>query len=349
MTERLEEETLSEYAQRSARSRGRRRPEPPCPVRTCFQRDRDRIIHSKAFRRLMHKTQVFISPEGDHYRTRLTHTLEVAQIARNLARGLRLNEDLTEAIALGHDLGHTPYGHGGEAALNRLLPGGFRHNEQSLRVVDLLEGGAGLNLTWEVRDGILNHCGELKPATLEGMLVKLADRIAYVNHDIDDALRAGLLRPSDLPPECTTVLGQTHSARIATMVEDVIREGRGRPQVRMSAAVEDAMEGLRAFLFGRVYVNSPAKRAEGRAQALLEALVRHYAAHPDLLPQWALTAGGWEPARSVDEPLRPIVDERDRRLRAAADYVAAMTDRYALNQYRELFEPEPWGREGRGG
>jgi len=245
--QRFEAEFLSPYAVKSQDSRGRQHPLPPCEVRTDFQRDRDRIIHSKAFRRLKHKTQVFIAPEGDHYRTRLTHTLEVAQIARTIARALRLNEDLTEAIALGHDLGHTPFGHAGEQALNELLAGGFRHYEQSLRVVDVLEGDQGLNLTYEVRDGILKHTGDAEPETLEGMVVKISDRIAYINHDIDDALRAGIIKAEELPRDCVELLGREHSKRINSMVRDTIEYSLGQPRVAMSPAVGDATKKLQIF------------------------------------------------------------------------------------------------------
>ncbi|MDI6632428.1 MAG: deoxyguanosinetriphosphate triphosphohydrolase, partial [Thermoanaerobacteraceae bacterium] len=258
-TEEMEDRLLSPFACRSRQTRGRREPETPCSVRTAFQRDRDRIIHSKSFRRLKHKTQVFIIPEGDHYRTRLTHTLEVSQIARTIARALRLNEDLTEAIALGHDLGHTPFGHTGEEALAAVYPG-FRHNEQSLRVVDLLEDGKGLNLTFEVRDGILTHTGEQKPLTLEGKVVRIADRIAYINHDIDDAIRGGVLTLRDLPRDCLDVLGYHHRDRINTMVVDMIQASWEQPEIRMSPEVQGAMERLRAFLFERVYTGSEAKR-----------------------------------------------------------------------------------------
>ena len=245
--ERLEEEEntrLSPYAVRSAESAGREKPLTPCPLRTEFQRDRDRIIHCKAFRRLKFKTQVFLAPEGDHYRTRLTHTLEVAQVARTIARALWLNEDLTEAIALGHDLGHTPFGHIGEHSLDELLPGGFRHNEQSLRVVEVLEnGGEGLNLTSEVRNGILCHSGRQFPATMEGQCVRRADRIAYLNHDLDDALRAGVLKPFELPSDCLKVLGKTHGERINTMIADIVEQSAGQDELRMSPLVQEAMDG----------------------------------------------------------------------------------------------------------
>ncbi|MEW5762728.1 MAG: deoxyguanosinetriphosphate triphosphohydrolase [Bacillota bacterium] len=322
-TEELEDRILSPYACRSRASRGRERPEEPCAVRTDFQRDRDRIIHSKSFRRLKHKTQVFLIPEGDHYRTRLTHTLEVAQIARTVARALRLNEDLTEAIALGHDLGHTPFGHTGEAALNEIFPGGFRHNEQSLRVVELLEGGEGLNLTFEVRDGILHHTGRGMPATLEGQVVRIADRIAYINHDIDDALRGGVLKPDRLPPECLEVLGYTHRERINTMVTDLITASWEQPVIRLSSRVQEAMDRLRAFLFANVYEGSAAKREEGKACHVVRALYDYFAARPEALPP--------EYRRRVEE-FGPA--------RVACDYIAGMTDRYAVAVFGRLFVPQ---------
>ncbi|HHP51269.1 MAG TPA: deoxyguanosinetriphosphate triphosphohydrolase [Moorella mulderi] len=317
--EKLEEKILSPRAALSSRTRGRLRPEDPCPVRTEFQRDRDRIIHSKAFRRLKHKTQVFVAPEGDHYRTRLTHTLEVSQISRTIARALRLNEDLTEAIALGHDLGHTPFGHSGEEALNEVTPHGFKHNEQSLRVVDLLEGGRGLNLTWEVRDGILNHTGPHLPQTLEGQIVRYADRIAYINHDIDDALRAGILKLEDLPQDCLRVLGFTHRERINTMVLDMIKSSWDKDHIAMSPEVQEAADRLREFLFQRVYLDSPAKAEEGKAKNMLKQLYYYYLEHPQLLP----------PELAPNDPLP----------RRVCDYIAGMTDRFALNQYIKLFVP----------
>ncbi|WP_205664648.1 deoxyguanosinetriphosphate triphosphohydrolase [Ammonifex thiophilus] len=319
--EEMEEKILSPYACRSRETRGRKTPEEPCAVRTEFQRDRDRIIHSKSFRRLKYKTQVFLIPEGDHYRTRLTHTLEVTQIARTIARALRLNEDLTEAIALGHDLGHTPFGHTGEQALAEVFPG-FKHNEQSLRVVDVLEKGTGLNLTFEVRDGILNHTGPCLPVTLEGQIVRLADRIAYINHDIDDALRGGVLRQEDLPRDCLEVLGYRHSERINTMVTDVIRESFGKPEIRMSEPVREAMERLRAFLFERVYLGSAAKREEGKARHVVQYLFHYFVKHPQHLPV--------EYQRRIEE----FGTER-----VVADYIAGMTDRYAVTQFANLCLP----------
>ena len=322
--EQRERDTLSPLAALSARSRGRERPTEPCPLRTCFQRDRDRIIHCKSFRRMKHKTQVFLSPEGDHYRTRLTHTLEVAQIARTISRALNLNEDLTEAIALGHDLGHTPFGHVGEAVLGVLLKDGFAHNEQSLRVVEKLEGGTGLNLTWEVRDGILNHKKDGKPGTLEGCVVSIADRIAYINHDIDDAIRAGVLLFSDMPEELVGILGETHGGRIHTMIMDVVAESYGKPAVKMSKTVGEATSELRAFLFRNVYVDSIAKREEGKARLLIEHLFRYYVENVGVLSE---------------EFTKNLQDGAER---VAADYIACMTDRYAIKDYTRLFVPEAW-------
>ncbi len=331
-TETLEEKYLSAFAARSSRSVGRRRPEEPCRVRTAFQRDRDRIIHSKAFRRLKHKTQVFIIPEGDHYRTRLTHTLEVAQIARTVARALRLNEDLTEAIALGHDLGHTPFGHAGESALNEIMPGGFKHNRQSLRVVEELEGGRGLNLTGEVLDGILKHTGPDRPATLEGQVVKIADRVAYINHDVDDAIRAGIIEVEDLPALCLEVLGREHRTRINNMVLDLIENSQGKPSVSMSAEMQEATDLLRQFLFQRVYIDSEAKREEGKARHVVQYLFKYWVAHPEKLP----------------------AEHRDRAAavgteRAVCDYIAGMTDRYAIAQFKALFIPRSFAIPEGGG
>ena len=263
--EKREFQFLSKYAAKSSESRGRVLEEEKCGVRTEYQRDRDRIVHSKAFRRLMHKTQVFLAPEGDHYRTRLTHTLEVSQISRTVARALALNEDLTEAIALGHDLGHTPFGHNGESVLNDIHPGGFEHNKQSLRVVEILEGndgpdGRGMNLTLEVRDGIVNHTGPDLPMTLEGQIVKICDRVAYINHDIDDALRSGVISASDLPKDCIRVLGDKHSARINTLVLDLIHESDGKDKICMSPSCKACMDELRAYMFENVYHNSRVKK-----------------------------------------------------------------------------------------
>lgn len=322
----------------AADTRGRVHPDQECDFRTAFQRDRDRIIHCKAFRRLKHKTQVFIAPEGDHYRTRLTHTLEVAQIARTAARALRLNEDLTEAIALGHDLGHTPFGHSGEEALNGVVPGGFRHNEQSLRVVEALEQRSerypGLNLTWEVRDGIRNHTGDALPATLEGQVVRFADRIAYLNHDVDDALRAGVLHKEDLPAEVIAVLGPTTAARIDLMVRDLVAASWDEPRIRMSSEVWESMTNLRSFLFDHVYIGSEAKRDEGKAKRLLVALYEHYVRFPEDLPPRADSLSRTDGSAGETEELE----------RRAADYVAGMTDRFAVAEYARLFLPTGWER-----
>ena len=324
-TERIERETLSSRAVLAAETKGRDREEEPHPLRTAFQRDRDRILHAKAFRRLKHKTQVFLSPEGDHYRVRLTHTLEVSQIARTAARALRLNEDLAEAVALGHDLGHTPFGHLGEDALSPFLPQPFRHNEQSLRIVDYLENdGRGLNLTWEVRDGILNHPWSTPlPATLEGQVVRFSDRIAYVNHDVDDALRAGVLRPEDLPVDAIGVLGATHSDRIDTLVGDLVTESTNADEVRMSEPVLGAMIALREFLFDRVYLRGEVREEHQKAVGVVRALFAYYLDHPEQVPAEYLAAPG-DVATHV------------------ADYIAGMTDRFALRTYEHLFLPQRW-------
>ncbi len=330
------EEKLSPYAAKSRKSAGRLRPEEPCPVRAAFQRDRDRIIHSKAFRRLKHKTQVFIAPLGDHYVTRLTHTLEVAQIARTISRALNLNEDLTEAIALGHDLGHTPFGHVGEDVLDELYPEGFRHNEQSLRVVDILENdGRGLNLTWEVRDGILNHSkvrvnilgeGKGQPATLEGEVCKIADAIAYINHDIGDAIRASIITEGNLPLSAITVLGNSHSLRINTMVCDVIESSWAasgsvatteQPTITMSQPILEASNTLRDFLFEKVYSLRSAQEETGKAREVIRFLYEYFKNHAERLPpEYSLHTG---------EVMRRVVD-----------YIAGMTDHYALRLAEEL-------------
>jgi len=324
--ERLESETLSVYATLSKNTRGREAPIEPCQIRTEFIRDRDRILHCKSFRRLKHKTQVFLSPQGDHYRTRLTHTLEVSQIARTISRALRLNEDLTEAISMGHDLGHTPFGHSGEDVLNALLPDGFEHNVQSLRVVEKLENdGAGLNLTFEVRDGILHHKKSGTPATLEGVVVSLADRIAYINHDIDDAIRAGVLKESDLPDECIRVLGNSHGKRINTMILDVVEQSAGKPQVRMSERMYVQFDALRDFMFDNVYKNPKAKSEEEKAKRVINELFEYYLSHIELLTG--------EYAKYL---------ETDGKERAVADYIAGMTDNYAVSEYMRIFVPKSW-------
>nr|WP_320415613.1 deoxyguanosinetriphosphate triphosphohydrolase [Candidatus Contubernalis alkalaceticus] len=322
--EQLEEQILSPQAMRSSRSKGRQDYEEECSVRTAFHRDRDRIIHSKAFRRLKHKTQVFISPEGDHYRTRLTHTLEVAQIARTAARALTLNEDLTEAIALGHDLGHTPFGHAGEAALSQIY-GPFKHNQQSLRIVESLEGGKGLNLTWEVRDGILNHTGSTLPSTLEGQIVKIADRIAYINHDIDDALRAGILKEEDLPRDVPYILGNTSSMRINTMVRDLIENSFAQPLIQMSPQVMQVMLDLREFLFENVYVGSEAKKEDQKIIKMFNHVFNYFLERPEEIP---LENGSLQGGSLLE--------------RRVCDYIAGMTDIYFINLYQKLFIPKPW-------
>lgn len=323
--EELERQTLSPYAALSSKTKGRQKPLEKCPIRTEFQRDRDRILHCKSFRRLKHKTQVFIAPEGDHYRTRLTHTLEVSQIARTIARSLRLNEDLTEAIALGHDLGHTPFGHTGERLLNSITKKGFKHNVHSLRVVEVLEGGTGLNLCWEVRDGILNHTKSGKPSTLEGQVVNLSDRIAYINHDIDDAVRAHIISLDDLPESCIKLLGRTHSERIHNMIVDVIENSQDKPYVSMSPEIGSATEELRQFMFRRVYVDSVAKAEESKAMYVLEELFNYFMEHPQKLPE--------EYFRNIDEYGEEQV---------VCDYIAGMTDRYALRIFSNLFIPSSW-------
>jgi len=331
IVEQREKECLTEFATRSCDSKGRMMPEEKCQIRTDFQRDRDRIVHSKAFRRLMHKTQVFLAPEGDHFRTRLTHTIEVSQIARTIARGAGLNEDLTEAIALGHDLGHTPFGHTGEMILNKIYSGGFKHNEQSLRVVDVLESSGtkkrGMNLTMEVRDGILNHTGSGVPFTPEGQVVRTSDRIAYINHDIDDAIRSGIIGPDDLPKDSIRILGDSHKKRIDTLVKDMIQCSYNRPEARLSEEKWNAMEELRNFMFENVYRNSSVKSAEdsNKVEVIITSLYEYYADHPEEMFSELLAM---ENEFSVEE--------------LAKDHVASMTDRYAINKYNELFVPVGW-------
>lgn len=313
----IEKIYLAPYASHSYESKGRPQPEEECPIRTVWQRDRDRIIHSKSFRRLKHKTQVFINPQGDHVRTRLTHTLEVAQISRTLARALRLNEDLTEAIALGHDLGHTPFGHIGERALNKLDPS-FNHCRQSLRQIDILEkAGKGLNLTHEVRDGILHHSGEELPFTLEGMLIRYCDRIAYLNHDIDDAISSGYLSNDKLPRRIRQVLGETHAQRINTMVTDIIRQSSGIPEIKMSDAVAAAMQELREFMFQNVYFRPDMLEQEDKLKELIFGLYSYYLSHFELLPQEFHCFS---------------------RERAVCDYIAGMTDSFALEEARKYLD-----------
>ncbi len=318
---------LSEFATKSMYSKGRQVPEEECEVRTAFQRDRDRILHSKAFRRLAHKTQVFISPEGDHYRTRLTHTLEVSQIARTIARALHLNEDLTEAIALGHDLGHTPFGHTGEHSLKRLTDDAFSHNKHSLRVVDVLENnGQGLNLTFEVRDGIVNHPTSGRPSTLEGKVVQIADKIAYINHDIDDAIRGKVLTEQELPKKCVKILGYTSSERISSLIRDITKESFQHKDIVMSPSISEAFYSMRAFLFQHVYVGSVAKEQEGKAERVVSELYQYYMENLEKLPS------GYIERRQIGDSEKQIV----------CDYIAGMTDRYAINAYMDLFFPKSW-------
>ena len=330
--EKLEHERLSPKAAFSDQSKGRLQPmhEEEGDVRTCYQRDTDRIVHCKAFRRLMHKTQVFLQPEGDHYRTRMTHTLEVTRIARTVARALRLNEDLAEAGAMGHDLGHTPFGHAGEGALSECLGKPFRHNEQSLRVVDVLEkNGNGLNLSYEVRMAILGHTGENIPETLEGQIVRRADQIAYVNHDIDDAMRAGILTENDIPSSITRILGDNHAHRINTLVCNVVEASQEADVICMTPEVETALKDLRAFMFERVYRNPVAKSEESKAKAMLQRLYDYYIRHPEAMPADFL------PQLSFDGMERTV-----------CDYIAGMTDKYAVDKYTELFIPSGWHVRG---
>lgn len=330
--ERQEHRRLNPLAAFSDESRGRPRYEETREedVRTCYQRDIDRIVHSKAFRRLMHKTQVFLRPEGDHYRTRMTHTLEVTRIARTITQALGLNEDLAEAIGMGHDLGHTPFGHAGEVALTRCLGKPFRHNEQSLRVVDVLEkDGQGLNLTYEVRNGILCHTGDPWPETLEGMVVRRSDQIAYVNHDIDDAIRAGILTDDDIPASITDVLGHNHRDRINTLVTGAIRTSREAGTVMLSPEVDKALRDLRSFMFERVYRNPIAKGEESKAKDMLQRLYEYYISHPEALP------ADFQPQLSFDGMERTV-----------CDYIAGMTDNYAVDKYTEIFIPMGWNIRG---
>ncbi len=322
-----EKELLSPYASFSAESKGRIRQEEECDIRPVFQRDRDRILHSKSFRRLKDKTQVFLSPEGDHYRTRLTHTLEVSQNARTIAKALRLNEDLVEAIALGHDLGHTPFGHAGERALNEICPLGFEHNVQSLRTVDVLEkDGQGLNLTAETRDGILNHQTASMPFTLEGKIVRISDKIAYFHHDMDDAVRGGILKESDLPKSIGDVLGYTAAERLDHFIHDIIINSKDQNDIRMSPETEVGMKELRAFMFEYVYTNPAAKSEEAKAENLIKTLYQYYYDHFDLLPRELLV----------------VYDREGNKDQTVCDYIAAMTDRFAIAKYEEIYIPKCW-------
>ena len=333
MLEKREESFLSPYATLSKNTKGRNVPVERCDLRTEFQRDRDKIIHSKSFRRLKHKSQVFLSPEGDHYRTRLTHTLEVNQIAQTIARALRLNEDLCEAAALGHDLGHTPFGHAGERVLDSICTDGFRHNEQSLRTVDILErDGEGLNLTYEVRDSILCHTGKKTADTLEGKIIKFADRIAYINHDIDDAIRGGVIKVTDVPKELCDVLGDSHGARIDTMVKSVIEASertfkKGEPDIVMDESLNDATEKLRDFMFEHVYFNPVAKGEESKACAMIESMYYYFVKNPDKISE--------EYKRYLEDYSTP---------RVVCDYIAGMTDRYAVAVYENIFVPKVWAK-----
>lgn len=325
--EQWEKQYLSPYASYSTESKGRLKSEPQCDVRPVFQRDRDRIIHCKAFRRLKDKTQVFLSPEGDHYRTRLTHTLEVSQNARTIAKALRLNEELVEAIALGHDLGHTPFGHAGERALNRICPLGFEHNIQSVRTVDRLEKkGQGLNLTYEVRDGILHHQTSGTPHTLEGKIVRLSDKIAYIHHDMDDAVRAGILKESDVPKEIQDVIGSTPSNRFDHFIHDIVNTSMGKNDILMSEETHKAMTQMRAFMFENVYENPMAKSEESKAERLMETLYLHFMHHIDNLPK----------------EFRNLLDQGEPREQVVCDYVGAMTDRYAIAIYDDIYIPKSW-------
>lgn len=326
--EQREHEYLDIHAAFSDESTGRDKFEEPCDIRTIYQQDRDRILHCKSFRRLKQKTQVFLAPEGDHYRTRLTHTLEVSQIARTIARALRLNEDLTEAIALGHDLGHTPFGHAGERAMNVICSSGFEHHKQSIRVVELLEkDGQGLNLTKEVRDGILNHQSKGKPSTLEGKIVRLADKIAYINHDIDDAIRGMIITENEIPVEFTDIIGHSLGERLNTLIHDIITQSDGRDDIIMSPEVEKAMFMLRQYMFKSVYTNPKAKGQEEKAENMIIQLFEYYMKHFELLPE---------------EYLNMVKEELESEEQAVCDYIAGMTDRYAIAKYKELMIPGVW-------
>ena len=320
MLEKREEETLSPYAMLSKKSKGRRVKVEKCDLRTEFQRDRDKILHSKSFRRLKHKTQVFLTPEGDHYRTRLTHTLEVSQIGRTIARALSLNEDLTEAIALGHDLGHTPFGHSGERGLDKICPNGFKHNQQSLRVVDILEKeGEGMNLTFEVRDGILTHTDDIMPKTMEGQIIRLADRIAYINHDIDDSIRAGVISYSDIPDEFKSFYGNSRADRISSMIHSVVENSKDSPDIRMDDQSYKMLMKLREFMFDRVYMNPFVRAEEQRAHNIISELYYHFLKHPDAMPKDYIKGS---PHQDV------------------CDYIAGMTDTYCVHKFNELFVPK---------
>lgn len=329
-TENYEKYKLSKSASFSSNSKGRKVEEEKCMIRTEFQRDRDRILHSKAFRRLKHKTQVFVAPEGDHFRTRLTHTLEVSQIGRTLARALNLNEDLVEAIALGHDLGHTPFGHTGERVLDSLNPNGFNHNAQSIRIVDFLEqdkNRIGLNLTYEVREGIINHSGDRLSETLEGQIVHFSDRIAYINHDIDDAIRAKIISQDDLPKKAISILGNTHGNRINTMIVDIIENSYNKDKIMMSKEIDKNTMDLRKFMFDKVYLNAKAKSEEEKSEFILRQLYNYYLDNYDKLPKEYLKSYSGIESSKEDK---------------ICDYIAGMTDRYAINMFNNIFVPRPW-------
>lgn len=331
--EQRERELLSPYASHSADTRGREHPEEECDVRTTYQRDRDRILHCKAFRRMKDKTQVFLAPQGDHYRTRLTHTLEVSQIARTIAKALRLNEDLVEAIALGHDLGHTPFGHAGERALDQVHPGGFAHYKQSVRVVEVLEkNGNGLNLTWEVRNGIMNHRTSGNPFTLEGQVVRFSDKIAYIHHDMDDAQRAGIITEDDIPITLRMLLGYTTRERLNTFVHDIVEHSQGKDRISMSPEIEEGLRDIRALMFQDVYLNPVAKGEEEKAEHVVEELYLYYSRYPE----------------KMSEEYRKLLYEEEPKERVVCDYISGMTDQYSLEKFRDIFIPRGWSVPGKG-
>ena len=325
--EQREMELLSPYAAHSRDSRGRDRYEEECDIRTVYQRDRDRILHCKSFRRLKDKTQVFLAPQGDHYRNRLTHTLEVSQTARTIAKALRLNDDLVEAIALGHDLGHTPFGHAGERALDRVCPLGFAHYRQSIRVVECLEkNGEGLNLTWEVRDGILNHRTSGSPHTLEGQIVRLCDKISYIHHDMDDAQRAGVITEDDIPITLRLLLGENTKERLNTFIHDIVDNSRGKDTIRMSPEIEEGLRDLRNIMFQNVYLNPVAKEEEEKAENLVEALYGYYSTKPD----------------QMSEEYKRLLRDGEEMNRVVCDYISGMTDQYSMEKFRDIFVPKGW-------
>ena len=325
--EQREMELLSPYAAHSRDSRGRDRYEEECDIRTVYQRDRDRILHCKSFRRLKDKTQVFLAPQGDHYRNRLTHTLEVSQTARTIAKALRLNDDLVEAIALGHDLGQTPFGHAGERALDRVCPLGFAHYRQSIRVVERLEkNGAGLNLTWEVRDGILNHRTSGSPHTLEGQIVRLCDKISYIHHDMDDAQRAGVITEDDIPITLRLLLGENTKERLNTFIHDIVDNSRGKDAISMSPEIEEGLRDLRNIMFQNVYLNPIAKEEEEKAENLVEALYGYYSTRPD----------------KMSEEYKRLLEDGEEMNRVVCDYISGMTDQYSMEKFRDIFVPKGW-------